>query len=495
MKENHIFLAYQPQGDTVKPVYLDLKRANRHGLVAGATGTGKTVTLQSLAENFSRQGVPVFLADVKGDVSGISQAGKTHPKIIERFEATGLPTDQWRGCPTVFWDLFGKKGHPIRATISDMGPVLLARLLGLNDTQEGILNIAFAVADDQGLLLLDLKDLRAVLTHVAENAKELKMLYGNISGNSVAAIQRQLLKLERSSGKKFFNEPMLDLEDLMRVDENGEGFVNILVANKLVLEPQVYSTLLLWLLSELFENLPEVGDPDKPKLVLFFDEAHLMFKDAPAALLDKVEQVVRLIRSKGVGVFFITQSPSDIPDSILGQLGNRIQHALRAFTPKEQKAIRVAADTFRSDGSFSVVDAISEMGIGEALVSTLQANGAPGIVQRALLLPPVSRIGPAKKAEYDVINAASAVGDKYNDTIDRESAFEKLSQRSAQKAEAAEAAVANKAPAKKRVLQKPKRRSNRQSVGEAFVKSMARSLGSRAGRALIRGVLGSIFKG
>ena len=497
MKENHIFLAYQPQPDDkpAKPVYLDLKRANRHGLIAGATGTGKTVTLQSLAENFSRQGVRVFLADVKGDVSGISQAGKTHPKIIERFEATGLPTDAWRGCPTVFWDLFGKKGHPIRATISDMGPVLLARLLDLNATQEGILNIAFAVADDQGLLLLDLKDLRAMLNHINDNAKELRMLYGNISANSVGAIQRQLLKLERGSGKKFFNEPMLDLDDLIRTDENGEGMINILVANKLVLEPQVYSTLLLWLLSELFENLPEVGDPDKPKLVLFFDEAHLMFKDAPKALIDKIEQVVRLIRSKGVGVFFITQSPSDLPDTVLAQLGNRIQHALRAFTPKEQKAVRTAAQTFRSDGSFSVEKAITEMGIGEALVSTLQANGAPGVVQRALLLPPVSRIGPANKREYDVINAASEVGEKYDTTIDRESAFEKLSARAEEKAKQAEVAIAEKKVSKKRMHEKPKRRSNRQGVGEAFVKSMVRSLGSRAGRTLIRGILGSLFKG
>jgi len=497
MKENHLFIAYQPQPEKnkVNSLYLDLKRANRHGLIAGATGTGKTVTLQSLAEGFSRQGVPVFLADVKGDVSGISQAGKTHPKINERFEATGLPTDAWRGCPTVFWDLFGKKGHPIRATISDMGPVLLARLLTLNETQEGILTIAFAVADDQGLLLLDLKDLRAILTHIADNAKELKMLYGNVSGNSVAAIQRKLLKLERSSGKNFFNEPMLELDDLMRVDENGEGFVNILVANKLILEPHVYSTMLLWLLSELFENLPEVGDPDKPKLVLFFDEAHLMFKDAPKALIDKVEQVVRLIRSKGIGVFFITQSPSDVPDGVLGQLGNRIQHALRAFTPKEQKAIRTAAQTFRSDGSFSVIDAISQMGIGEALISTLQANGAPGVVQRALLLPPVSRIGPAKKAEYDVINAGSDVGDKYNTTIDRESAFEKLAARTQETAKQAEASLDAKKVEKKRLLKTPKKRSNRQGIGEAFLKSMVRSLGSRAGRTLIRGVLGSLFKG
>lgn len=497
-KDNHILLAYQKQADSdsVTPLYMDLKRANRHGLIAGATGTGKTVTLQSLAENFSRQGVPVFLADIKGDVSGISQAGKTHPKINERFDAVGLPTNAWRGCPTTFWDLFGEKGHPIRATISDMGPVLLSKLMGLNDTQEGVLNIAFAVADDQGLLLLDLKDLRAMLQHVAENAADLKMLYGNVSSSSVGAIQRRLLTLERSGANAFFNEPMLELDDLMRVNENGEGMINILVADKLVLEPNVYSTLLLWLMSELFENLPEIGDPEKPKLVLFFDEAHLMFKDTPAALVDKIEQVVRLIRSKGVGVYFITQSPSDLPDRVLGQLANRIQHALRAFTPKEQKAIRTAADTFRSDGSFSVVDAISQMGIGEALISTLEANGSPGIVQRALLLPPVSRIGPATQAEYDAINQTSDIGDKYNTAIDRESAFEKLNARATERAEQAEVALKKATPPKKRVHQTPKKRSShRQSAGEAFIKSMARSFGSRAGRALIRGVLGSLFKG
>ena len=476
----------------VSPVSLNLKRANRHGLIAGATGTGKTVTLQALAESFSQQGVPVFLADVKGDISGISQAGKSHPKINERLQALNLPVDQWRGCPTVFWDLYAKQGHPIRATISDMGPLLLSRLMGLNETQEGILNIAFAVADDQGLLLLDLKDLRSILMHVSDNAADLRSLYGNVSATSIGAIQRRLLMLERGGAKKFFGEPMLDLDDLMQVDSSGAGYVNVLVANKLVQEPAVYSTLLLWLMSELFENLPEIGDPDKPRLVVFFDEAHLMFKDTPKALVDKIEQVVRLIRSKGVGVYFITQSPGDIPDSVLAQLANRVQHALRAFTPKEQKVIKSAADTFRSDGSFSVRDAISQMGVGEALISTLQANGSPSVVKRTLVKPPLSRIGPAKKAEYKVVIDASPCAGKYEETVDRESAFELLSKRAAKAAEEA----AEVKPTKKRVNAAPKPRGRqRQGMLETFAKSMVRSLGSKAGRALVRGIMGSLFKG
>ncbi|MDH3761564.1 MAG: DUF853 domain-containing protein [Gammaproteobacteria bacterium] len=496
MADNSILLGYatqdKKQGTGVYPVHLNLKRANRHGLIAGATGTGKTVTLQALAESFSQQGVPVFLADVKGDISGISQAGKSHPKVNERLEALNLPLDQWRGCPTVFWDLYQKQGHPIRATISDMGPVLLARLMGLNETQEGILNIAFAVADDNGLLLLDLKDLRAMLQHVAATASELKALYGNVSSSSVGAIQRRLLVLERSGAKKFFGEPMLELDDLMRVDGNGMGMVNVLVANKLVQEPAVYSTLLLWLMSELFENLPEIGDPEKPRLVVFFDEAHLMFKDTPKALIDKIEQVVRLIRSKGVGVYFITQSPSDIPDSVLGQLANRVQHALRAFTPKEQKAVRVAAQTFRSDDSFSVQDAISEMGVGEALISTLMANGAPSVVKRSMVKPPVSRIGAARKAEVYEIVIESPLADKYDTTVDRESAFENLARRADQ---AAKAAVAKKpAPKRRHAAPKPRGRP-RQGIAETFVKSVVRSLGSRTGRALVRGIMGSLFKG
>ena len=496
MADRKILLGYatrdKAHGEGVYPVSLDLKRANRHGLIAGATGTGKTVTLQALAESFSQQGVPVFLADVKGDISGISQPGKSHPKVNERLQALGLPVDQWRGCPTVFWDLYGKQGHPIRATISDMGPVLLSRLMGLNETQEGVLNIAFAVADDNGMLLLDLKDLRAMLQHVAETSAELSRLYGNVSSSSVGAIQRRLLVLERSGAKKFFGEPMLELEDLMQVDSRGAGFVNVLVANKLIHEPAVYSTLLLWLMSELFENLPEIGDPEKPKLVVFFDEAHLMFKGTPRSLIDKIEQVVRLIRSKGVGIYFISQSPGDIPDSVLGQLGNRVQHALRAFTPREQKAVKTAAQTFRSDKSFSVQDAIGEMGVGEALISTLMANGSPSFVKRALVKPPVSRIGAARKAEISAVMMESPLGDKYDTAVDRESAFEKLASR----AEAASKAAAEKKLPRKRIPAAPKPRGRpRQGLVETFAKSVVRSLGGRAGRALVRGILGSLFKG
>lgn len=476
-------------------IALELKRANRHGLIAGATGTGKTVTLQALAESFSRQGVPVFLADVKGDLSGISQAGKTHPKVIERLKLLDLPEDAWTGVPTMFWDVFGQQGHPIRATISDMGPLLIARLLNLNETQEGILSIAFAVADDEGLLLLDLKDLKAMLQHVADNAAELRTLYGNVSAASVGAIQRRLLMLDRAGAKQFFGEPMLELDDLMQTTPDGFGYVSVLAANKLVQNTKVYSTFLLWLLSELFENLPEIGDPDKPVLVFFFDEAHLLFKDAPKALVEKIEQVVRLIRSKGVGVYFVTQSPSDIPDSVLGQLGNRVQHALRAFTPKEQKAVKVAADTFRANPAFQTRDVITELGVGEALVSTLLKNGAPSVVQRVLVKPPYSRIGPAKKAEKAQVQAQSPVAGKYEQAIDRDSAYELLNKRSAKAAEEAEShkrktSRIQKPPAKA----KPSGRK-RQGAGETFVKSIARSLGSQVGRRLIRGLLGSLFKG
>lgn len=480
----------------ISMITLDLKRANRHGLIAGSTGTGKTVTLQALAESFSGQGVPVFLVDVKGDVSGISQAGKTHPKITERFDILGLPGDAWKGSPTVFWDLYGKQGHPVRATISDMGPLLLARLMDLNETQQGMLDIAFAVADDQGLLLLDLKDLRSILQYIADHASELRNVYGNVSSTSVGAIQRRLLGLERSGAKSFFGEPMLDLADLMKVDDNGLGYINVLAANKLVQEPKVYSTLLLWLLSELFEELPEVGDPEKPKLVLFFDEAHLMFKDTPKALIEKVEQVVRLIRSKGVGVYFITQSPGDIPDTVLAQLANRFQHALRAYTPKEQKVVKVAADTFRSDDSFSVRDAISEMGVGEALVSTLLRDGTPSFVKRTFIKPPVSRIGPATKTECNQVKSISPHGDKYDTTLDRQSAFEKLSARAQKAAEETEQQAASEERTYQSAKAKPKSRGRqRQGIMETFAKSVVRSLGGSAGRSLIRGVLGSLFKG
>ena len=496
MADNEILLGYATQDNNrqngVFPVYLNLKRANRHGLIAGATGTGKSVTLQALAESFSQQGVPVFLADVKGDISGISQAGKSHPKVNERLQALGQPVDQWRGCPTVFWDLYGKQGHPIRATISDMGPVLLSRLMGLNETQEGVLNIAFAIADDNGLLLLDLKDLRAMLQHVSESADEIRSLYGNVSASSIGAIQRRLLVLERSGAEKFFGEPMLALDDLMQCDSQGAGYVNVLVANELIHEPAVYSTLLLWLLAELFENLPEIGDPEKPKLVVFFDEAHLMFKDTPKALIDKVEQVVRLIRSKGVGVYFVTQSPGDLPDPVLAQLANRVQHALRAFTPQEQKAVKTAAQTFRSDNSFSVQQAISEMGVGEALISTLMANGAPSFVKRAIVKPPISRIGAASRVEIlDVVDKSPQSG-KYDTTVDRESAFEILAKRAAA---AATSAAEKKPPTSRKHSASRTSGRHRQGIGETFLKSIARSLGSRAGGALVRGILGSLFKG
>ncbi|MBT8139401.1 MAG: DUF853 domain-containing protein [Gammaproteobacteria bacterium] len=498
MQKNSITLGYVKDGPEdnpkITPVELDLKRANRHGLIAGATGTGKTVTLQGIAESLSNQGVPVFLCDIKGDVSGISQAGKPHPKINERLELLGLPTDAWAGCPTMFWDVYGKQGHPIRATISDMGPLLLSRLLNLNDTQEGILNIAFAVADDQGMLLLDLKDLRSMVQHVGDHAADLRTLYGNVSTSSIGAIQRRLLILERGGAKVFFGEPMLDLSDFMRRDREGRGYINVLAANKLYQEPAVYATVLLWLLSELFETLPEIGDPEKPELVMFFDEAHLMFKDAPKALVEKVEHVVRLIRSKGVGVYFITQSPRDVPDSVLSQLGNRVQHALRAFTPREQKAVATAADTFRANPAFSTRKAISELGVGEALVSTLQSKGVPTMVQRTFIKPPVSRIGPAKKPEREQVMQQSPCKNVYEELIDRDSAFEKLQARAEQAAEEAEQVRQTKA----RSLDKPKPKAKgrqRQGLAEAFAKSMVRSLGSKAGRSLARGVLGSLFKG
>ncbi|MEH6559411.1 MAG: helicase HerA-like domain-containing protein [Oceanicoccus sp.] len=493
MSTDSILLGYSANAHD-QHISLELKRANRHGLIAGATGTGKTVTLQALAENFSRQGVPVFLADVKGDISGISQAGKPHPKVNERLSILGLPEDAWAGVPTIFWDVYGKQGHPIRATVSDMGPLLLAQLMGLNETQEGILTIAFAVADDQGILLLDLKDLKAMLQHVAENAADLRILYGNVSTSSVGAIQRRLLVLERAGAKQFFGEPMLELNDLMRTTPDGRGYVNVLAANKLIQNNKLYSTLLLWLLSELFENLPEIGDPDKPVLVFFFDEAHLLFKDAPKALISKIEQVVRLIRSKGVGVYFVSQSPSDIPDSVLGQLGNRVQHALRAFTPKEQKAVRAAADTFRANANFSTRDVITEMSVGEALVSTLLKNGAPSVVQRVMIKPPYSRIGPAKKAEREEVKLSSPVKDKYDKSVDRESAYEILMQRSEEAAKEAEEATTKTS----RIQKAPKAKSvgrKRQSVGEAFVKSIARSLGRQMTGKLVRGILGSFFKG
>lgn len=469
------------------PVYLQSKFANRHGLIAGATGTGKTVSLQVLAEAFSRRGVPVFMADVKGDLAGISQPGKPHPKLEERASQIGLEDYDYEGFPVVFWDLYGKQGHPVRTTVSEMGPLLLARLLGLNETQEGVLYATFKFADDEGMLLLDLKDLRSLLAFVGEQAKALSLEYGNIPRQSVGAIQRRLLVLEQQEGKRFLGEPALQLGDLMRTTDDGYGVINILAADKLMQQPKLYSTFLLWLLSELFEELPEVGDPDKPGLVFFFDEAHLLFDDAPKALLDKVEQVVRLIRSKGVGVYFVTQNPLDIPDEVLGQLGNRIQHALRAFTPRDQKAVRAAAETFRANEKIDTRTVITQLGVGEALVSTLQGKGIPSPVERTLIRPPSSRMGPVKRGERQAILSASDMAGKYEERIDRKSAFELLKERAEKTAEAEQKSAAR---------QKKTKRSGykRQGVLEAMAKSVVRSLGSTVGRSLARGILGSLLK-
>ena len=473
-------------GKGEQPVYLLPQLANRHGLIAGATGTGKTVSLQILAEEFSRRGVPVFMADVKGDLSGLSQPGKQHPKLQERATAIGLDPYTQESFPVVFWDLFGKKGHRLRATVSEMGPLLLSRMLDLNDTQEGIIYAIFKIADDQGLLLLDLKDLRALLTFAGENAKQLRLEYGNISGASIGAIQRRLLVLEQEGARQFMGEPALDLFDFMRMSSSGYGNINILAADKLMQTPKLYATFLLWLLSELFEELPEVGDPDKPRLVFFFDEAHLLFKRAPQALVDKIEQVVRLIRSKGVGVYFVTQNPLDIPDPVLGQLGNRIQHALRAFTPRDQKAVRAAAETFRANPAFNAAAAIKELGVGEALVSMLGRKGIPGVVDRVLIRPPSSRLGPATTAERNAVIEASMFSKRYDQLLDRRSAYEMLKERAEKSArEAAEKPAARKSTG---------RRSNRQGVMEAMLKSIVRSIGSSLGRQISRGVLGSILK-
>ena len=418
-------------------VVVDLlpKLANRHGCITGATGTGKTVTLQVMAEAFSRMGTPVFMADVKGDLTGLSQAGQPSDKMTERLQSHGLPEPDWQAFPVVLWDVFGEAGHPVRATVSDMGPFLLARMLNLNATQEGVLALTFKVADDEGQLLLDMRDLRAMLQNVSDRAAELRASYGNVSAASVGAIQRALLALESQGADQFFGEPMLDLHDLMRTDAQGRGTINILAADKLMQSPRLYGVFLLWMLADLFETLPEVGDPDKPRLVFFFDEAHLLFNDAPDALLEKIEQVVRLIRSKGVGVYFVTQSPSDIPDTVLGQLGNRVQHALRAFTPRDQKAVRTAAQTMRPNPGLDIEAAITELGVGEALVSMLDDKGRPTPTERAWVLPPGSRIGPATEAERQALRQASPLLGKYDEAIDRESAYEVLAQRASEVAE------------------------------------------------------------
>ncbi len=458
--------------------------ANRHGLITGATGTGKTVTLQVLAEYFSRIGVPVFLSDIKGDLSGIGQAGKSSEKLAARLQKTGLPEPVFAACPVTFWDVFGEQGHPVRATVSDMGPLLLGRMLGLNDTQQGVLTLAFKIADDNGLLLLDMKDLRAMLQHVGDNAKDFTTRYGNISSASIGAIQRGLLNLEHEGGDRLFGEPALNIDDLLQTDEKGRGRVNLLAADKLMNSPKVYSVFLLWLLSELFERLPEVGDMEKPKLMFFFDEAHLLFNEAPKILLDKIEQVVRLIRSKGVGVYFVTQNPLDIPDTVLGQLGNRVQHALRAFTPRDQKAVKAAAETMRDNDMFDEVSAITELGVGEALVSLLDEKGRPAVVERAFIAPPASQIGPVTAEMRNQLIKQSLIYGHYENTVDRESAYEMLKTRAATPPSQPVDTPARSAPA-----------HQTDGVFEALAKSAARAIGSQLGREIIRGVLGSILGG
>ena len=478
-------------------LHVDPAMANRHGLIAGATGTGKTVSLQVLAEGFSRIGVPVFLADVKGDLSGIGVPGKASDEVARRVREAGVRDFEQRGCPVAFWDVFGENGHPVRATISDMGPLLLSSLLELNDTQSGVLYAVFRIADDHGLLLLDLKDLRSMLDWVGKHASELSDEYGLISRPSVGAIQRRLLVLEEQGADGFFGEPALDIHDLMRCDFSGQGLVNILDACRLTQSaPRLYAAFLLWLLAELFEQLPEAGDLDRPKLVLFFDEAHLLFDGAPKALLEKIEQVVRLIRSKGVGVYFVSQSPLDIPEDVLGQLGLRIQHALRAFTPKDRKAVRAVAENFRASEGLDTAAAITELGTGEALVSVLDAKGAPTPVRRIWMAPPRSRIGPMSDEERRQRIQSSPYGGKYDQAVDRESAYERLKQRAAsEKAAAREQARSGSFSTSGKKTGRRSRRANRQSVAEAMMKSFGRSIASAVGRRLVRGLLGSLLSG
>jgi uncharacterized protein len=494
-----LFLGQSSSEGADKPERLLWNRANRHGIVAGATGTGKTVTLQIMAQGFSEAGVPVFCADVKGDLSGISQPGAPNEKLLARAAGMNL-TLVPKAAPTVFWDLYGQKGHPIRTTVSEIGPLLMARMLDLNDVQEGVLTVAFHVADKEGLLLLDLDDLRSVLTYVSENAARIGREVGNVAPASVAAIQRALLQLEQQGGKAFFGEPALKLEDMIRVGLDGRGQVNVLDSTRLMGSPRLYAAFLLWLLSELFEQLPEVGDPEKPRLVFFFDEAHLLFRDAPKPLLEKVEQVVRLIRSKGVGVYFVTQNPADIPDSVLAQLGNRIQHALRAYTPAEQRGLKSASDSFRANPAFDTTEAIQALGTGEAVVSVLDEKGAPTVVQRTLIRPPDSRLGPAKDAERAAVMAASPVKGVYDTMVDRESAEEILAARhartqaEAERAKAPDEAPTPREPARTRAPAEPRapRRSNRQTPMEALTKSVLRTAGSTITREILRGVLGGL---
>jgi len=495
------------KNDTTE-LHLLPRMANRHGLITGATGTGKTVTLQTLAEQFSNIGVPCFMSDVKGDLSRVALPGGSNPKVTERISQLGLQGHSYQGFPVTLWDAFGEQGHPIRATVSDLGPLLLARMLELNDTQAGVLNLVFKVADDNGLLLLDLKDLRAMLQFVGDNAKTLTTEYGNVSSASIGAIQRNLLVLESQGGEQIFGEPMLNIDDLLQSDR-GKGVINILAADKLMQSPKLYATLLLWLLAELFENLPEAGDLDKPKLVFFFDEAHLLFNDAPPALVDKIEQVVRLIRSKGVGVYFVTQNPADIPDKVLSQLGNRVQHALRAFSPRDQKAVKAAAETMRDNPALDEETVITELGVGEAMVSCLDEKGRPGVVERALIVPPRGQIGPIEPQKRQSLLQNSLVAGVYDRAVDRESAYELIKTRTEQ---AAAQAAATPQPA----AQQPAAGAGlgglggmlgdllgggggggrqRQGVVEAMAKSAARTVGNQLGRAIIRGVMGSILGG
>ncbi|WP_317054601.1 helicase HerA-like domain-containing protein [Roseovarius rhodophyticola] len=511
--ENSIFLGGGGV-DYAEKQGLTLKYANRHGLIAGATGTGKTVTLQILAEGFSSAGVPVFLSDVKGDLSGLAAAGsegfKLHEAFMKRADQIGFDDYRYEAFPVTFWDLFGEQGHPVRATVAEMGPLLLSRLMQLSEAQEGVMNIAFRVADEQGLPLLDLKDLQSLLVWVGENSGDLSLRYGNVSAQSVGAIQRSLLVLENQGGTQFFAEPALDLDDLMSVAPDGRGQINVLAADKLMGAPRLYATFLLWLLSELFETLPEVGDPDKPKLVFFFDEAHLLFEDAPKALVDKVEQVARLIRSKGVGVYFITQNPDDVPEDILGQLGNRVQHALRAFTARDRKALERAAETYRPNNRFDTVDAIRDVGVGEAVTSMLEDKGVPGIVERTLIRPPSSKLGPIDDATRKHVLATSPVAGKYETPLDRKSAFEMLQDRAekaAKEAEDAEARAEEQSAAERefnagrrysgsRVERSSSRsRKKTESFGGAVLDVVVKELKGTTGRRIVRGILGGLFKG
>ena len=484
--------------------------ANRHGLITGATGTGKTVTLQTLAENFSRIGVPVFMADVKGDLTGASQPGKIGEKLAAVLKERGLPMPTPLACPTTLWDVFGEQGHPVRATVSDMGPLLLGRMLNLNETQLGVLNLVFKIADDNGMLLLDLKDLRAMLQYVGDNAKEFTTEYGNVSAASVGAIQRGLLQIESQGGEQFFGEPMLDIQDFMQTVD-GHGVVNILAADKLMNSPRLYATFLLWMLSELFEQLPEIGDPDKPKLVFFFDEAHLLFNEAPKVLVERIELVVRLVRSKGVGVYFVTQNPLDIPDSVLAQLGNRVQHALRAFTPRDQKAVKATATTMRQKPGLDIETAITELAVGEALVSFLDAKGRPSVTERVFVLPPGSQLGPITPEQRKALMAGSLVTGVYEKLVDRESAYEKLRGRAAEASEQASATAGNGKGAKGEAADEGggllgglndvlfgstgPRGGKREGLAQTMAKSAVRTMGTTIGREILRGVLGSVFGG